>query len=172
MTGTSVVKNKPGIRFDRREASGALGDLGTFIPLLVGMVNQCGLQLGPALLGAGLMNLVTGFAFRIPMPVQPMKAIATVAIAEGLSESQIIAAGIITGAVVLLLGATGWINWLNKVIPKNVVRGLQLALGLKLLNGVGRVRRGPGATEADDRDEQIIGHVAGNWDDEGPGPDV
>lgn len=99
------------------------------------MVNQCGLQLGPALLGAGLMNVVTGLVFRIPMAVQPMKAIATVAIAEGLNESQILTAGIVTGAVLLLLGVTGLINWLNGVIPRSVVRGLQLALGLKLLSG-------------------------------------
>ncbi len=134
MTAGSL-KQRLGIRFDRNEAAGALGDLGTFIPLLVGMVNRCGLQLGPALVGTGLMNVVTGLAFRIPIPVQPMKAIAAVAIAEGLSESQIISAGIVTGVVMLLLGVTGMMNWLNSVIPKSVVRGLQLALGLKLLTG-------------------------------------
>ena len=124
-----------GIRFDRFEAGGALGDLGTFIPLLVGMVNRCGLQLGPALLASGAMNVVTGLVFRIPMPVQPMKAIAAVAIAEGLNESDILAAGLATSAVILFLGVTGLVNWLNRAIPKSVVRGLQLALGLKLLSG-------------------------------------
>lgn len=133
MTAESV--DNSGIRFNRHEAGGALGDLGTFIPLLVGMVNQCGLQIGPALFCAGAMNVVTGLAFRIPMPVQPMKAIAAVAIAEGLSESQILSAGIITGGVILLLGLTGLINVLNRAIPRSVVRGLQLALGLKLLSG-------------------------------------
>lgn len=123
------------LRFDRREAGGALGDLGTFIPLLVGMVHQCGLQLSPALFCAGVMNLATGLVFRIPMPVQPMKAIAAVAIAEKLTESQILTAGIATGLVILVLGVTGLINWLNRAMPKSVVRGLQLALGLKLLTG-------------------------------------
>lgn len=123
----------PRMRFDRAEMGGALGDLGTFIPLLVGMVNRCGLQLGPALVCAGLMNLVTGLAFGIPMPVQPMKAIAAVAIDEGLSQSQILAAGIATGGVMLFLALTGLIDWLNRAIPRSVVRGLQLALGLKLL---------------------------------------
>lgn len=114
---------------------GALGDLGTFIPLLVGMVHKCGLQLGPTLLLTGLMNVVSGLLFRIPMPVQPMKAIATVAIAEGLTESQILTAGIGTGFVILLLSLSGMIDWLNRVVPKSVVRGLQLSLGLKLLSG-------------------------------------
>lgn len=130
---TSVKPGQPRLRFDRSEAAGSLGDLGTFIPLLVGMVNRCGLQLGPALFFAGLMNVITGLAFGIPMPVQPMKAIATVAIAERLSEAQILTAGILTGAVVLLLGLTGLVDRIQRVIPLSVIRGLQLALGLKLI---------------------------------------
>ncbi len=129
------LTGQAGIRFDRAEAGGSLGNLGTFIPLLLAMVERCGLQLGPALLCAGLMNVVTGLAFRIPIAVEPMKIIAAVAIAEGLSEAQILAAGIATGAVILLLAVSGLIDWLNRVIPKSVVRGLQLALGLKLLTG-------------------------------------
>ena len=133
--GTPNDGRAGGFRFDRSEAAGALGDLGTFIPLLVGMVNRWGLQFGPALFCAGLLNLVTGLIFRIPMPVQPMKAIAAVAIAEGLNEAQILTAGIGTAGVILLLAATGLIDWLNRAIPRSVVRGLQLALGLKLLSG-------------------------------------
>ncbi|MCC6125735.1 MAG: putative sulfate/molybdate transporter [Pirellulales bacterium] len=121
------------MRFNREEASGSLGDLGTFVPLLAGMVNQCGMQLGPALFCAGAMNVVSGLLFRIPMPVQPMKVIAAVAIAEGLNEAQILAAGISASAVLLLAAVTGLIPWLNRTAPKSVIRGLQLALGLKLL---------------------------------------
>ncbi|MCH8805913.1 MAG: putative sulfate/molybdate transporter [Planctomycetes bacterium] len=124
-----------GLRFDRAECGGALGDLGTFIPLLVGMVNRCGLQLGPALFCAGLMNVISGLIFRIPMPVQPMKAIAAIAIAEKWEATQIMVAGLGTSVVLLLLALTGLIDWLNRTIPKSVVRGLQLALGLKLLIG-------------------------------------
>jgi MFS superfamily sulfate permease-like transporter len=123
----------PRLRFDRCEAAGGLGDLGTFIPLLAGMVNRCGLQLGPALFFAGLANIVTGLVFGIPMPVQPMKAIATVAIAERMSESQILAAGILTGAVILILAVSGLVDRAGRVIPRSVIRGLQLALGLQLI---------------------------------------
>ncbi len=119
-------------RFSLKEFAGSLGDLGTFIPLLVGMVRNCGLQLCPVLLLSGIANILTGFLFRIPMPIQPMKAIAAVAIAEGLTESQILSAGILTAGAVLFFGISGLIGWLNRTIPKSVVRGLQLALGLKL----------------------------------------
>lgn len=127
--------HRSAVRFNRAEFAGSLGDLGTFIPLLVAMVSQCGLQLGPSLIAAGVMNIVTGFAFGIPMPVQPMKAIAAVAISENLNESQILTAGVATGLVILLLGLTGLVGWLDRAVPRSVVRGLQLGLGLKLLTG-------------------------------------
>lgn len=120
-------------RFDRHEVAGSLGDMGTFLPLLVGMVAQNGLDFTAALFFAGLFNVVTGLTFAIPMAVQPMKAIAAVALTEGLTTPQILAAGIIVSAFILLLGVTGLIDWLNRVVPKSVVRGLQLALGLTLL---------------------------------------
>lgn len=120
-------------RLDRNEIAGSLGDLGTFLPLLVGMAAQNGLDFAAALFFAGLFNIVTGLTFSIPMAVQPMKAIAAVALTEGLTVPQILAAGATVSLVILVLGVTGLIDWLNRVVPKSVVRGLQLALGLSLL---------------------------------------
>jgi MFS superfamily sulfate permease-like transporter len=120
-------------RLDRHEISGSLGDLGTFIPLMVGMSVTNGLDITSALFFAGLFNIVTGLAFSIPMAVQPMKAIAAVAIAERLTREQILAAGISTSLVIFILGVTGLITVVNRAIPKPVVRGLQLGLGLQLL---------------------------------------
>ena len=120
-------------RLDRHEIAGSLGDMGTFLPLLVGMASQNGLNFATALFFAGLFNIITGLTFSIPMAVQPRKAIAAVAITEGLTVPQIVAAGAAVSAVVLVLGLTGLIDWLNRVIPRSVVRGLQLALGLSLV---------------------------------------
>ena len=120
-------------RLDRHEIAGSLGDMGTFLPLLVGMASQNGLNFATALFFAGLFNIITGLTFSIPMAVQPMKAIAAVAITEGLTVPQIVAAGASVSAVVLVLGLTGLIDWLNRVVPKSVVRGLQLAPGLSLV---------------------------------------
>ncbi|MBX3417898.1 MAG: putative sulfate/molybdate transporter [Pirellulaceae bacterium] len=120
-------------KFNRNEIAGSLGDLGTFLPLLVGMSVQNGLNFASALFFAGLFNVVTGLTFAIPMAVQPMKAIAAVALTEGLTVPQILAAGASVSLIILILGLTGLIDWLNRVIPRSVVRGLQLALGLSLL---------------------------------------
>jgi MFS superfamily sulfate permease-like transporter len=137
MLGRDILNNIKGLRFNRHELAGSLGDMGTFIPILVGMVTVCGLNAGSALFFAGFFNLITGFIFGIPLAVQPMKAIGTIAINEGLTVNQILTAGIVTSAVVFLLGITNLISFLNKHIPLSVIRGLQLGLGLLLIiNGV------------------------------------
>jgi MFS superfamily sulfate permease-like transporter len=97
------------------------------------MAAQNGLDFAAALFFAGLFNIVTGLIFPIPMAVQPMKAIAAIALTENLTTPQILAAGIGVSVVVLLLGLTGLIDGLNRLVPRSVVRGLMLALGLSLL---------------------------------------
>jgi len=120
------------MKFDLAEMSGALGDLGTFIPLAVSLITVCGMDAGTVFVFAGLFNVAAGVLFRQPIPVQPMKAIAAVAIAEGLMPGEIAAAGFAAGAVLLALGATGLITWAERQIPRPVVRGIQLGVGLKL----------------------------------------
>jgi MFS superfamily sulfate permease-like transporter len=120
-------------RLSRQELSGSLGDLGTFVPLLVGLSVTNGLDFVSALFFSGLFNIVTGLLFGIPLAVQPMKAIAAIAIDQGSSPPEILAAGICTGAVILLLGVTRLIDWFDRILPLPVVRGLQLGLGLILI---------------------------------------
>jgi len=127
------VTNIKAMQFNLAELSGSLGDLGTFIPLLVGMVTINGLDMSSALVFAGLFNIISGVFFGIPMAVQPMKTIAATAISEGLSVGEIVAAGIVTGGVIFVFGATGLITRLNRLIPMCLVRGLQLGIGIKLI---------------------------------------
>jgi hypothetical protein len=86
----------PVMRFDLPEFSGGLGDLGTFVPLTASLIIVCGMEGGSVLFFAGLANVLVGVAFNQPIPVQPMKAIAAVAIAEGLAPGEIAAAGFMT----------------------------------------------------------------------------
>lgn len=132
----SPVSPPPGdhrMKFDLREFSGAMGDLGLFIPIVLALVTVCGMDGGSILLFAGLFNIATGLIFNQPVPVQPMKAIAAVAIAEALSAGEIAAAGFATGVVIFALGATGLVTAVERLVPRPVVRGIQLGVGLKLL---------------------------------------
>uniref|UniRef100_A0A7S4ULA3 SLC26A/SulP transporter domain-containing protein n=2 Tax=Guillardia theta TaxID=55529 RepID=A0A7S4ULA3_GUITH len=118
----------------RQELSGMLGDLGLYIPLVVTLSLRKQIGLAPTLIFSGLSNIITGLTFKVPMCVQPMKSIAAVALSSNLTESEIMASGILTGAIVLFLGLTNLITVINKIIPNSVVRGLQLGLALKFFS--------------------------------------
>lgn len=120
------------MRFNFAEASGSLGDLGTFLPLAAAMAAVNRMDLGAIFMFAGVMNIVTGLLFRQPVPVQPMKAIAAVAIAEGLSPGAIAASGFAVGAVVTVLALIGAVGWIDRVVPHPVIRGIQAGVGAKL----------------------------------------
>jgi len=97
-------------------------------------VKVAGLDLGTTLLFTGVYNVYSGLSFNIPMPVQPMKTIAAVALAEpgALTIPQIMAAGIFVSSCILVLGATGLMGLVTRLIPTAVIRGMQLGLGLQL----------------------------------------
>lgn len=115
------------------ELGGSVGDLGTYIPIVLALSLVNGLDLGTTLVFTAIYNAATGLLFGIPMPVQPMKSIAAVAISESstpLSIPEIMAAGLSTAAVLFLLGASGLMSVLYRFIPIPVVRGVQLSQGL------------------------------------------
>ncbi|ODH46367.1 hypothetical protein GX48_07558 [Paracoccidioides brasiliensis] len=138
-----VSRNLQTLRsFPLAEVSGALGDLGTFLPLLTALAVNDTISLPASLLFSGLYNIFTGLYFGIPLPVQPMKAIAAVAIAKHFSPGQIAAAGIFVGAVVLLFSVTGLLEWFARVVPTPVVKGIQVGAGLSLVISAGSSLRG------------------------------
>jgi MFS superfamily sulfate permease-like transporter len=112
------------------ESSGACGDLGTFIPHVIGAMTVAGLAPVGVLFGFAAFLIATGLFYGLPMPVQPMKAVSAVILTGGLRPGEVAAAGIMIGVVLLVLGVTGWISRLARAIPQSVSAGLQLGLGL------------------------------------------
>ena len=113
-----------------QEASGACGDLGTFIPHVIGAMTVAGLAPAGVLFGFGAFLISTGLFYGLPLPVQPMKAVSAVILTDGLRPGEVAAAGMLLGLVLLVLGITGWIGRLARMIPQSVSAGLQLGLGL------------------------------------------
>lgn len=123
---------RPMIRFDRNELAGAFGDIGTDLPLVVGVILAAKLDAASALIMFGAMQVLTGLVYGMPMPVQPLKAMAALVIAQHLSGNVLFGGGLAIGVIMLLLTVTGLIGWLARVVPKTVVRGIQFGLGLQL----------------------------------------
>jgi len=123
----------PRYRFDRLEFAGSLGDLGTLLPLAMGMILVNGLSPSGLFFVVGLFYILSGLYYGVTVPIQPMKVIGAYAIATAMSASQIQASGFLIGLFLLLIGITGAITVIGKVIPKPVVRGVQLSTGTLLM---------------------------------------
>ena len=121
-----------GIRFDRNEFSGAFGDIGTDLPLLVGMILAAKLDPASVFIVYGAMQVATALTYRMPMPVQPLKAVAALVIAQKVPGNVLFGGGLAIGIIMLVLTVTGAIDWLARIIPKSVIRGVQFGLGLQL----------------------------------------
>lgn len=121
------------------EISGSLGDLGTFLPLLIALstLHPPAISLSTTLILTGIYNIVTGITFGIPLPVQPMKAIAAIGIAKGMSRGEVAAAGIFVSGTVGILSITRLLEVVNAWVPIPVVKGVQLGAGLSLVVAAG-----------------------------------
>ena len=120
------------IQFNRNELAGAFGDIGTDIPLIIGMILASGMDAASVLTVFGLLQILSGLAYRIPMPIQPLKAVAALVIAQRLPASLVFGGGLAIGLIMFPLAAFGLLDRLAKIIPKPVVRGIQFGLGLTL----------------------------------------
>jgi SulP family sulfate permease len=120
-------------RFNRLEFAGSLGDLGTILPLAIGMILINGLNPLGLFLGVGLYYVFSGLYFRVTTPVEPMKVISAYAIATGITVSQIQASSLWIFLFLLIIGGTGVITLIAKYIPRSVVRGVQLSTGVLLV---------------------------------------
>ncbi|KAK9682552.1 hypothetical protein RND81_10G081700 [Saponaria officinalis] len=113
------------------ELNGAMGDLGTFILIILALTLARNLDLGTTLIFTGIYNILTGAIYGVLMPVQPMKSIAAVAISNpDFGVPEIMAAGICTGGILLVLGVTQLMQLAYWLVPLSVVRGIQLSQGL------------------------------------------
>ncbi len=120
-------------RFNRMELAGSLGDLGTVLPLAIGMILINGLNPLGLFLGVGLYYVFAGLYFKVTSPVEPMKVISAYAIATGITASQIQASSLWIFLFLLVIGGTGIITLIGRYIPKPVIRGVQLSTGVLLV---------------------------------------
>ena len=115
------------------EFAGAFGDIGTFLPLMIGMAAFSKVNLVTSILIFGFAYIISGAVFNCPIPIQPMKVIAVITIATGASLNIISGAGLAIGGLFLIASLSGSIDCIKRVVSKSVVIGIQMGLGLVLL---------------------------------------
>jgi len=125
-------------RYDRMEWAGAFGDLGTLIPFVVAYIGMVGMDPFGILFAFGTALLVCGFYYRTPMPVQPMKAAGAVAATQAaqtavITPAAVVGAGLATGIIWMLLGLTGTARRIAALVPRFIVVGIVLGLGMAFM---------------------------------------
>jgi MFS superfamily sulfate permease-like transporter len=135
------------VHFDRNELAGSFGDIGTDLPLIAGIILATGLDAGGVFIVFGLLQIATGMIYGLPMPMQPLKAMAVIVITQKIAGSVLLGAGLAIGVTMLVLTLTGALTLLAKWIPRCVVRGVQFGLGLSLASlALGRYVPSMGST--------------------------
>ncbi len=124
------------------EWAGAFGDLGTLIPFVVAYIAVVKMEPFGVLFSFGASMLVSGLYYKTPFPVQPMKAIGAAAATQAaqtatITPGTIYAASLVTGLVWLLLGLSGAAHRVGRWVPRCIVVGIVLGLGLGfMLEGI------------------------------------
>lgn len=127
------------------ELTGAVADLGIFVPLAAALVLVNGLSGGMVLIAAGVLVIAAGARFGIPFPVQPLKALTAVAVARELPAEVITAAGITIGAVLVVLSFGRAADRLSRIFTVTMVRALQFGVGVLLVIAAVRLAVDPPA---------------------------
>jgi MFS superfamily sulfate permease-like transporter len=122
----------PPLRFSLSELAGSLGDFGTIIPLVLAVALVSDVNARYVLLFFGIWFIITGLYYRLPIPLEPMKAVAVIVIAGSIGSEEIAAAGLVLGIVFLVLGYGRFFSVIEQWVPQSVVRGIQLGLALLL----------------------------------------
>lgn len=142
VSGRTEPLPRSGNRFDRMEWAGAFGDLGTLIPFVVAYIAVVKVDPFGILLSFGVAMVACGFLYKTPFPVQPMKAIGAVAATQTaqtatITAATVSAASLATGLIWLVLGLTGTAKTIASLVPRSVIVGIVLGLGMSfMLEGI------------------------------------
>ena len=118
--------------FGWNEWSGAFADLGISLPILAALSFVSGFYTAQVLLLWGLVYIAVGWWFRVPVSVQPLKAMAVLTLVNEYVPVVLSAAAIVYGLLFVVLARSGLIKHLNKLMRPALIRGVQLGIGLLL----------------------------------------
>ena len=127
-----ATRVRPRFALTLGEVSGALGDLGTFLPHIIGAITVVGMSPAGIFISFGLFYALAGGFYGLPIAVQPMKAASAAVLIKPMAPGAVAGAGLVIGAFFLIAGASGLVGRIARALPPTVAAGLQLGLGLSL----------------------------------------
>src|ERR1700740_55853 len=114
-TIVSIEKRQTRWPLTRWDIAGAFGDIGILFPIAIALISLTHLNPTAVFLTAGLAYILAGAYFRIPISVEPFKAVAAIALALALPPSAIASAGLLMGVLLSVVGLTNLVTPLAKL---------------------------------------------------------
>lgn len=133
MAGSTWRASALSFDYVRGDLTGAIGDTVTVLPIVVAVGVLTDLHLAVMLVWFGVFQVVWGVVYGVPLSVEPMKALAALLIAGSLGVGEFLLAGIVVSAVLIVIGLAGVLDRFDSLIPQPLVRGIQFAVALVLL---------------------------------------
>jgi MFS superfamily sulfate permease-like transporter len=124
---------KEKIKLYLNELSGSFGDIGTDLPIMIGLIATGLLEAHSVFILFGVAQILTGVVYRIPMPVQPLKYMAILMMAQKVPAQTLYAGGFMIAILMFIITKTGLLIKLKQFIPTIVIRGIQFGLALSLI---------------------------------------
>jgi len=115
------------------DTSGAFSDIGVLLPISIALIERNGLNPSSVFLFAGIFYILSSYYFKITMPVQPLKAMSSIAIAKKLNSQILNSAGLLMGLFLILIFLTNISKKIGKYFSKGIIRGIQFGLGIILI---------------------------------------
>jgi hypothetical protein len=114
------------------DVTGAVGDAVTVLPLVAAVGLLTPASLPHVLAGFAVFQLVWGLGYGVPLSVEPMKALAGLAIAGAITYGDLVAAGLLAGGILLMAGRAGVLSGVAAAVGDPVIRGVQFAVACLL----------------------------------------
>lgn len=114
------------------DLGGAFGDLGTLLPFAAGVIALGLCHPFGLFVATGLGYLLVAVVYRLPIAVQPMKAVGAILLASGTDPGTLAAAGLILGVAVAAIGLFRVVERAARLVPRSLIHGLQAGLALTL----------------------------------------
>jgi predicted benzoate:H+ symporter BenE len=121
-----------GFKFSMRELGKSLGHISALLPFTIGYIVICGFNPTGLLVGIGLTNIIVALVYRLPLKLQPQKAVGSIVLAERWTKNTVLGATFSVGLMWVVLSFSKRLTEFLAKIPKPVIRGIQLGLAFTL----------------------------------------